>query len=47
MLSVKPKGDAVLVSVSAGGKPVHRMTSIEDAEDFLADLEEAIEEASC
>lgn len=45
MLSVKPKGDAVLVSVSAGGPPVHRMTSIEDARYFLDELEEAIDQA--
>lgn len=46
MYSAKAKGDSVQVSVAAGGPPVHRRMSLDDANDFLNQLQEAIEEAS-
>ena len=46
MDSVKAKGGSVQVSISAGGPPVHRRMTLEDAKDFKQQLEEAIIEAS-
>ena len=46
MYSAKADGDFVLVSMSAGGPPVHRRMTPEDAQDFQNQLEEAIEEVS-
>lgn len=45
MYSAKAKGGSVQISISAGGPPMHRRMTLEDAEDFKNQLEEAIENA--
>lgn len=45
MYSAKEKDGSVLVSISAGGPPTHRHMTVEDAQDFEQQLEEAIAEA--
>ena len=45
MPSVKEKDGNVLITVAGRRGPTHRSMSLEDAEEFREDLEQAIEEA--
>jgi hypothetical protein len=45
MPNIKEKNGAVLLTVTGRRGAIHRSMSIEDAEEFLEDLEAAIEDA--
>lgn len=45
MPNIKEKNGAVLLTVNGRRGPIHRSMGIEEAEEFLQDLETAIEDA--